>query len=94
MKFGMQKVGFFYLGSENGISNACQHNLDFLFLALRDNLADLQERYVKENHPPPWQTFTVKNSFGPGNLHYVQKVFEGAFEVKLIQPPISVREPS
>lgn len=56
-------------------------DLEFLFLALRDNLADLQERYGKESHPPPWQTFTVKNSFEPGNLHYVQKVFEGAFEV-------------
>lgn len=66
--------------------------LDFLFLALRDNLADLKERFAKEGHPPPWQTFTIKNTFQPGNLHYVQKVFEGAFEVKLLQLPIYVKE--
>lgn len=90
----MQKVGPTLLNLRNRRSDACQHYLDFLFLALRDNLADLQERYVKENHPPPWQTFTVKNSFKAGNLHYVQKVFEGAFEVKLLQLPIFVENQS
>lgn len=80
----MQKVGglvLLVLGNKR--SDACQHDLDFLFLALRDTLADLQKRFAKESNPPPWQTFTVKNVFEPGNLHYIQKVFEGAFEVKL-----------
>lgn len=37
--------------------------------------------YGAEQAPPPWQIFTIPNHVGDGNLHYVQKVFEGAFEV-------------
>lgn len=37
--------------------------------------------YGAENAPPPWQTFTIANNIQEGNMHYVQKVFEGAFEV-------------
>jgi mannosyl-oligosaccharide glucosidase len=43
---------------------------------------DLQAKYGKENHPPPWQTFVIKPEFGPGNVHMIQKVFEGPFEVR------------
>ena len=38
-------------------------------------------KYGNENSPPPWQTFTIANEVRDGNLHLVQKVFEGAFEV-------------
>ena len=37
--------------------------------------------YGQENAPPPWATFTVANDIKEGNMHVVQKVFEGAFEV-------------
>jgi len=39
------------------------------------------ERFGKDAHPPPWQTFTIGNVYDRGNLHMVQKVYEGAFEV-------------
>jgi len=39
------------------------------------------ERYGSENHPPPWQLFTIANDAKAGNLHLVQKVFQGPFEV-------------
>lgn len=43
------------------------------------------EKYIQdygpENPPPPAQVFTIKNSPGDGNIHFVQKVFQGAFEV-------------
>lgn len=39
------------------------------------------EKYGNENAPPPWQLFTIPNNIQDGNLHFVQKVFEGAFEV-------------
>lgn len=39
------------------------------------------ELYGNENAPPPWQIFTVANNIREGNMHFVQKVFDGAFEV-------------
>ena len=44
------------------------------------------QKYGAENSPPPWQTFTVSHKPGPGNLHVIQKVFEGPFEVILAHP--------
>lgn len=38
-------------------------------------------KHGAENAPPPWQTFTIANNIQEGNMHFVQKVFEGAFEV-------------
>lgn len=37
--------------------------------------------YGQENAPPPWATFTIPNNIKEGNMHVVQKVFEGPFEV-------------
>jgi mannosyl-oligosaccharide glucosidase len=56
---------------------------EHLFANFRNNFLDIQSKYPTEDFPPPWQTFTLQNKFGPGNLHMVQKVFEGAFEVRL-----------
>lgn len=41
--------------------------------------------YGAEQAPPPWQIFTIPNNIQEGNLHFVQKVFEGAFEVIALQ---------
>ena len=40
--------------------------------------------YGNEDSPPPWQTFTIANEVREGNLHLMQKVFEGSFEVSLV----------
>ena len=37
--------------------------------------------YGQDNAPPPWATFAIPNQIEDGNLHIVQKVFEGPFEV-------------
>lgn len=37
--------------------------------------------YGDKDSPPPWQTFTIGNEVRDGNLHLLQKVFDGAFEV-------------
>lgn len=39
--------------------------------------------------PPPWLTYTIQNRPGPGNMHLVQKVFEGPFEFDIIFKPKS-----
>jgi mannosyl-oligosaccharide glucosidase len=38
-------------------------------------------KYGTDNPPPPAQVYTIDNQPGEGNLHLVQKVFTGAFEV-------------
>ncbi len=40
----------------------------------------LATQYGQDNAPPPWSIFTMPNDVGPGNMHIVQKVFEGPFE--------------
>lgn len=52
-----------------------------LFANLKKEIDALVAKYGAENAPPPWQTFTIANDIQDGNLHFVQKVFEGAFEV-------------
>ncbi|KAJ5033375.1 uncharacterized protein L3040_008493 [Drepanopeziza brunnea f. sp. 'multigermtubi'] len=42
------------------------------------------DRFGEENPPPPFQLYTIENKAGPGNLHLVQKVFEGDFEFDVI----------
>lgn len=48
---------------------------------IQENLNSLMKKFGKENHPPPWDSFTLGNVFEEGNLHMVQKTFVGAFEV-------------
>jgi mannosyl-oligosaccharide glucosidase len=42
------------------------------------------EKYGTESPPPPAQLFTMPNIPGEGNMHYVQKVFQGAFEFDIL----------
>lgn len=42
--------------------------------------------YGTDNPPPPPQVFTIANAPKEGNIHLVQKVFQGAFEVGRYSP--------
>ena len=48
---------------------------------MKEEIDALIAQYGQENAPPPWATFTVANDIKDGNMHVVQKVFEGPFEV-------------
>lgn len=48
---------------------------------MKEEIDALIAQYGQENPPPPWGTFTIANDIKEGNMHVVQKVFEGAFEV-------------
>lgn len=48
---------------------------------MKNEVDNYVEQFGAENPPPPPQVFTIKNSPGDGNVHLVQKVFQGAFEV-------------
>lgn len=54
---------------------------DHLFSTIQLYLNELQKKYTREAYPPPWDSFTITPDYEPGNLHMVQKVFTGAFEV-------------
>ena len=55
-----------------------------LFKNLKESIDGYLEKYGQENVPPPWQTYTITHSPGTGNLHMIQKVFEGDFEFDII----------
>lgn len=48
---------------------------------MKEEIDALISQYGQDNAPPPWSIFTLPNDVGPGNMHIVQKVFEGPFEV-------------
>lgn len=48
---------------------------------MKTEVDQMIELYGNENAPPPWQIFTIANNIREGNMHFVQKVFDGAFEV-------------
>lgn len=52
-----------------------------LFSQLKSQVEGYVEKYGQTNPPPPAQVFTIKNEPGDGNVHLVEKVFKGPFEV-------------
>ena len=48
---------------------------------MKEEIDKMVAIYGAENAPPPWSTFTIANDIQQGNMHVVQKVFEGAFQV-------------
>ena len=48
---------------------------------MKEGIDAMIAQYGQENAPPPWATFTMTNDIKEGNMHVVQKVFEGPFEV-------------
>lgn len=55
-----------------------------LFKGLKETIDGYLAKYGEENAPPPWQVYTLSNEPGTGNLHMIQKVFEGNFEFDII----------
>ena len=55
-----------------------------LFKSMKEQIDEYIEKYGEDNPPPPWQVYTVKNDPGAGNIHIIQKVFEGDFEFDII----------
>ncbi|KAF1990188.1 glycoside hydrolase family 63 protein [Aulographum hederae CBS 113979] len=74
-------------------AEALWQNLPILFAHLKSSIDKLMEEYGKDNLPPPEQLFVIENEGGPGNMHLVQKVFEGAFEFDVLFSSGSAPEP-
>lgn len=56
-----------------------------LFNMMKSEVSETIKKHGPDSPPPPAQVFTIKNAPGEGNLHYVQKVFKGPFEVCCIE---------
>ncbi|KAI9711273.1 MAG: Processing alpha glucosidase I [Bogoriella megaspora] len=54
------------------------------FASMKTTIDAYVEQYSEERLPPPSQVYTIQHSPGPGNMHFVQKVFEGAFEFDVL----------
>ncbi|KAI1406522.1 glycoside hydrolase family 63 protein [Hypoxylon fuscum] len=55
-----------------------------LFQQLKAGVDEIIKEYGAENAPPPWQVYQLGNRPGSGNVHMVQKVFEGPFEFDIL----------
>ena len=55
-----------------------------LFQNMKEQIDEYLARYGEENPPSPWQVYTITNNPGLGNMHMIQKVFEGDFEFDII----------
>ncbi|OTA94794.1 glycoside hydrolase family 63 protein [Hypoxylon sp. CO27-5] len=55
-----------------------------LFQQLKAGVDEVIQDYGAENAPPPWQVYQLPNKPGTGNLHFIQKVFEGPFEFDIL----------
>ncbi|KAF2471180.1 glycoside hydrolase [Lindgomyces ingoldianus] len=64
-----------------------------LFAHLKKQIDNLLAMYPEDNPPPPAQIYTIQHAPGQGNLHLVQKVFEGAFEFDVLYSSASAPRP-
>ncbi|KAJ4287663.1 Processing alpha glucosidase I [Kalmusia sp. IMI 367209] len=64
-----------------------------LFAQLKSEIDQLAPKYGEENPPPPAQVYTIKHQPGRGNIHLIQKVFEGAFEFDILFSSASAPTP-
>lgn len=55
-----------------------------LFQSLKETVDGYLAEYTEQKMPPPWQTYTTPNKPGQGNLHIIQKTFEGPFQFDVL----------
>lgn len=55
-----------------------------LYAGLKESIEKYVEKYGQDNMPPPFQLYTIQHEAGQGNMHLVQKVFEGPFEFDVL----------
>nr|POE76652.1 putative mannosyl-oligosaccharide glucosidase [Quercus suber] len=60
-----------------------------LYSSMKGTIEQYVGEYTEQKMPPPWQTYTIQNAPGQGNMHMIQKVFEGPFEFDIFFTPAS-----
>ncbi|KAL2039100.1 hypothetical protein N7G274_008149 [Stereocaulon virgatum] len=64
-----------------------------IFTQMKAEIEATLKKYGEENSPPPWSVFTMPNAVSEGNMHVVQKVFEGTFEFDIVYSSASAEAP-
>lgn len=64
-----------------------------MFSSMKETVEKLLKEYGQKKLPPAWQIYDITNMPGRGNLHLVQKTFEGAFEFDIMFSSSSARTP-
>ncbi|KAI7161844.1 glycoside hydrolase [Hortaea werneckii] len=65
-----------------------------LFASMKTTIDQYVEEYTQEAVPPPWQTYTIQSRPTDGNIHLIQKTFEGAFEFDIFYKPANAKTPT
>ncbi|KAL1974251.1 hypothetical protein VTN31DRAFT_5811 [Thermomyces dupontii] len=65
-------------------SEALWQSKIMLFATMRQSFQEALQEYGEQNLPPPERLFTVPHIPGKGNMHFVQRVFRGAFEFDIL----------
>lgn len=58
--------------------------IGYLVNNIQRHIQKMRERITDKTdaeRPRPWQLFLLNNAYVNGNMHYVQKIFKGDFEV-------------
>jgi mannosyl-oligosaccharide glucosidase len=55
-----------------------------IFRQLKEGIDSVVEKFDPNQPPPPWQVYQLPNKPGGGNIHMIQKVFEGPFEFDIL----------
>ncbi len=55
-----------------------------VFKQLKEGIDEIMEQYDASRPPPPWQVYQLPNRPGAGNIHIVQKMFQGPFEFDIL----------
>ncbi|UNI18650.1 Mannosyl-oligosaccharide glucosidase [Purpureocillium takamizusanense] len=72
------------VGSLQYADNLLWQAKPILFQQLQKAAQYVQETYGDAAAPPPWQVYRVDHDPGQGNVHIIQKTFEGPFEFDVI----------
>ncbi|KAH7318331.1 family 63 glycoside hydrolase [Stachybotrys elegans] len=55
-----------------------------VFSQLQESVSYIQKNYAADGLPPAWQVYRVEHRPGEGNVHVVEKTFQGPFEFDVI----------
>lgn len=72
------------VSSQQTVDDVLWQGKPLLYQQMQKASAYVQETYGVDAAPPPWQVYRIDHSPGKGNLHIVQKTFEGPFEFDVI----------
>lgn len=61
------------------------------FGSMKTTIEAYVEEYTEQKMPPPWLTYTIQHLPGDGNMHVLQKVYEGPFEFDVFYTPSTIQ---